>query len=332
MDALLQDVKAAFRALRRRKGMVGLAVATLALAIGANTSIFGVVHAVLLDQLPYRDPDRLAIVWAMHVSGEREVLSILTVEDYQAQTRTLERIAAWFEQGVNLTNEGDPERLLAARVSAGFFDVLGAPAALGRTFTPDEYGGGGAQVTVLSDALWRRRFGADPSVVGRSIRLADESYQVVGVMSPRFLFPGARAELAVPLDLGAEPRRAKRDNAFLRAIGRLAPGVSRERAERQMSEVARDLAARYPESSSRQVGVVLPALADEMVGNFRGQLTLLQAAVGLVLLIACVNLALLLLASASSRSKEMAVKAALGAGRWRLARQLFIESMLLALA
>ena len=332
MDSLLQDVKAAFRALRTRKGMVALAVATLALAIGANTSIFGVVHAVLLDQLPYRDPDRLAIVWALHVSGEREVLSILTVEDYQAQTRTLERIAAWFEQGVNLTNEGDPERLLAARVSAGFFDVLGAPAALGRTFTPDEYGGGGAQVTVLSDALWRRRFGADPAVVGRSIRLADESYQVVGVMSPRFLFPGARAELAIPLDLGAEPRRAKRDNAFLRAIGRLAPGVSRERAERQMSEVARDLAARYPESSSRQVGVVLPALADEMVGNFRGQLSLLQAAVGLVLLIACVNLALLLLASASSRSKEMAVKAALGAGRGRLARQLFIESMLLALA
>ena len=168
MDSLLQDVKAAFRALRTRKGMVALAVATLALAIGANTSIFGVVHAVLLDQLPYRDPERLAIVWAMHVSGEREVLSVLTVEDYQAQTRTLERMAAWFEQGVNLTGEGDPERLLAARVSAGFFDVLGAPAALGRTFTPDEYGGGGAHVTVLSDALWRRRFGADPSVVGRS--------------------------------------------------------------------------------------------------------------------------------------------------------------------
>jgi predicted permease len=332
MDSLLQDVKAALRALRTRKGMVALAVATLSLAIGANTSIFGVVHAVLLDQLPYRDPERLVIVWALHVSGEREVLSVATVEDYQAGTRTLERLAAWFEQGLNLTGEGDPERLLASRVGAGFFEVLGAPAALGRTFTPDEYGGGGAHVVVLSDALWRRRFGADPAVVGRQIRLADESYEVVGVMSPRFLFPGARAEMAVPLDLAREPRRAKRDDNFLRAIARLAPGVSRERAERQMSEVARELQARYPESSSRQVGVILPPLADEMVGSFRGQLTLLQAAVGLVLLIACVNLALLLLASASGRAKEMAVKAALGARRGRLARQLFLESLLIALA
>ena len=330
MDALMQDLKAAGRSLRARKGFVVLAVATLALALGANSSVFAVIHAVLLEQLPYRDPERLAILWNVRADGDREVLSVLNFEDYQAGGRAVERMAAWFDQGVNLTNDGEPERLFAARVSSGFFEVLGARPALGRPFEPAEYGGGGAHVAVLGDAVWRRRFGADPGVVGRTVRLGDDSYEVVGVMPPAFLFPGARSDLALPLDLSREPRRARRDDGFLRVVARLASGVTRAQAERQMTEIARDLRARYPETNSRQMAVVLPALADELVGAFRAQLTLLQAAVGLVVLLACLNLAMLLLAASSARSREMAVKTALGAGRGRLVRQLFLESLALA--
>jgi len=330
MDALVQDLKAAARSLRARKGFVALAVATLALALGANSSVFAVIHAVLLEQLPYRDPERLAILWSVRADGDHWVLSVLNFEDYQTGTRTLERMASWFEQGVNLTGEGEPERLFAARVSSGFFEVLGTPAALGRTFEPAEYGGGGAHVAVLGDALWRQRFGADRSVVGRTVRLGDDSYEVVGVIPPPFFSPGARADLALPLDLSQEPRRARRDDGFLRVAARLLPGVTRAQAERQMTEIAKDLRARYPETNSRQMAVALPAMADELVGAFRAQLTLLQAAVGLVVLLACLNLAMLLLAASSARSREMAVKTALGAGRGRLVRQLFLESMALA--
>ena len=330
MDALFQDFKAAARSLRARKGFVALAVGTLALALGANSSVFGVIHAVLLEQLPYRDPERLAILWNVKADGENEVLSIANFEDYQAGARALDRIAAWFEQGVNLTGEGEPERLFAARVSPGFFEVLGARPALGRTFGSADHDGGGAHVAVLGDALWRGRFGGDPAVIGRTLRLGDDSYEVVGVMAPGFFFPGARADLALPLDLATEPRRARRDNGFLRVVARLASGVTRAQAERQMSEIARELRARYPETNSRQMAVSLPPLADELVGAFRSQLRLLQAAVGLVVLIACLNLAMLLLASASGRSREMAVKSALGASRGRLARQLFFESLALA--
>ena len=331
MDALVADLKAATRSLRARKAFVALAVATLALALAANSSVFAVIHAVLLEQLPYRDPERLVILWNVRADGDNEVLSISNFEDYQSGTRSLERLAAWFDQGLNLTSDGEPERLFAARASAGFFEVLGATPALGRTFEPAEYAGGGAHVTVLGDALWRRRFGADPTIVGRTIRLGDDSYEVVGVMPPAFFFPGARSDLAVPLDLAQEPRRARRDNGFLRVVARLAPGLSRAQAERQMTEIARDLRARYPETNSRQMAVSLPPMADELVGAFRAQLTLLQAAVGLVVLLACLNLAMLLLAASSARSREMAVKSALGASRGRLVRQLFLEALALAI-
>ncbi|MGZ3478902.1 MAG: ABC transporter permease [Myxococcaceae bacterium] len=330
MDALFQDLKAAARSLRARKGFVALAVGTLALALGANSSVFGVIHAVLLEQLPYRDPERLAILWNVKADGENEVLSVANFEDYQAGARALDRIAAWFEQGVNLTGEGEPERLFAARVSPGFFEVLGARPALGRTLGSADHDGGGAHVAILGDTLWRSRFGGDPTVIGRTLRLGDDSYEVVGVMAPGFFFPGARADLALPLDLTTEPRRARRDDGFLRVVARLASGVTRAQGERQMSEIARELRTRYPETNSRQMAVSLPPLADELVGAFRSQLRLLQAAVGLVVLIACLNLAMLLLASSSGRSREMAVKSALGASRGRLARQLFFESLALA--
>ena len=148
-------------------------------------------------------------------------------------------------------------------------------------------------MVVLGDALWRRRFGGDRAVIGRTLRLGDDSYEVVGVMAPGFFFPGARADLALPLDLATEPRRARRDDGFLRVVARLVPGVARAQVERQMSEIARDLRARYPETNSRQMAVSLPPLAVELVGAFRSQLRLLQAAVGLVVLIACLNLAML---------------------------------------
>ena len=331
MDALVQDLRAAGRSLRARKGFVALAVATLALALGANSSVFAVIHAVLLEQLPYRDPERLVILWNLRADGDREVLSVLNFEDYQAGSRAVERMAAWFDQGVNLTSDGEPERLFAARVSSGYFEVLGTRPALGRTFEPGEYGEGGAHVAVLGDAVWRRRFGADPGVIGRTVRFGDDSYEVVGVMPPAFLFPGPRSDVALPLDLSRELGRARRDNGFLRVVARLGPGVTRARAERELTEIARDLRARYPETNSRQMAVVLPPLADELVGAFRAQLTLLQSAVGLVVLLACLNLAMLLLAASSARSREMAVKTALGAPRARLLRQLFFESLALAI-
>src|SRR5215472_1609878 len=278
MDALLQDVKAAFRSLLARRSFAGLAVGTLALAVGANASVFGVVHAVLLEQLPYRDPERLAIFWNVRPDRNNEVLSVANFEDYQSEARGVDRIAAWYEQGMNLTGEGEPERLIAARVGAGFFELLGAPVAIGRHFGPTDYTGGGAHLVMLGDALWRRRFGADPAVVGRTVLLGDDSYEVVGVMPPSFFFPGARADLAVPLDLAQEPRRARRDDGFLRAVARLGPGLTRAQAERRMSEVARELRVRYPETNSRQMAVSLPSLADDLVGPFRAQMRLLQAA------------------------------------------------------
>jgi predicted permease len=330
MDGLLQDLKAAVRSLRARRGFVGLAVATLTLALAANSSVFAVIHAVLLEQLPYRDPERLALLWNVKADGDHEVLSILNLEDYQSGTRTIDGMAAWFDQGINLTGDGDPERLFAARVSPGFFEVLGATPALGRALDPADHTGGGAHVAILTDALWRRRFGGDPGVIGRTLRLGDDSYEVVGVMPPAFSFPGARSELALPADLAQEPRRPRRSDGFLRVIARLARGVTRAQAERQMTEIARELRARYPETNSRQMAVALPALADELVGAFRTQLALLQAAVGLVVLLACINLAMLLLAASGARSREMAVKSALGASRWRLGRQLFLEALALA--
>ncbi|HET9037832.1 MAG TPA: ABC transporter permease, partial [Myxococcaceae bacterium] len=158
MDGLLQDLKAAVRSLRARRGFVALAVATLTLALAANSSVFAVIHAVLLEQLPYRDPERLALLWNVKADGDHEVLSILNFEDYQSGTRTIDGMAAWFDQGINLTGDGDPERLFAARVSPGFFEVLGATPALGRALDPADHTGGGAHVAILTDALWRRRF------------------------------------------------------------------------------------------------------------------------------------------------------------------------------
>ena len=153
MDGLLQDLKAAVRSLQARRGFMALAVATLTLALAANSSVFAVIHAVLLEQLPYRDPERLALLSNVKADGDREVLSILNFEDYQSGARAIERMAAWFDQGVNLTSDGEPERLFAARVSSGFFEVLGTPAALGRTFDAADYSGGGAHLAVLGDAL-----------------------------------------------------------------------------------------------------------------------------------------------------------------------------------
>ena len=296
MDALVQDFKAAARSLRARKGFVALAVGTLALALGANSSVFGVIHAVLLEQLPYRDAERLAILWNVKADGENEVLSVANFEDYQAGARALERIAAWFEQGVNLTGEGEPERLFASRVSAGFFEVLGAAPALGRTFGVADHGGGGAHVVVLGDALWRRRFGGDPAVIGRTLRLGDDSYEVVGVMAPGFFFPGARADLALPLDLATEPRRARRDDGFLRVVARLVPGVTRTQAERQMSGDRPRSPGALPRDQQPADGrLACRRSPTSWWAPSVRSCALLQAAVGLVVLIACLNLAMLLL-------------------------------------
>ena len=330
MHTLWQDLRYGLRMLWKKPGFTVVAVVALALGIGANTAIFSVVNAVLLRPLPFADPDRLVIVWMDNrVMGMKEdIHSYPNYVDYRDQNRVFESLAAWRGASLNLTGTGEPERITGAAATASFFEVMRAAPAVGRAFTAEEGEAGRDSVVVLSYGLWQRRFGADPHVIGQGLPLNGTTRTIVGVMPPDFRFPAKETEFWVPLTVPAQLKN-QRSAFWLNVIGRLKPGVTLEQARTEMATIASRLEQQYPDANTN-FGTNLVALREQTVGPVRPALLVLLGAVAFVLLIACANVANLLLSRAAAREREFAIRMALGAGRARIIRQLLVESLLLA--
>jgi putative ABC transport system permease protein len=326
---MLQDLRYGARVLARSPGFTGVAILALALGIGANTAIFSVVHAVLLKALPYQDPDGLVVVWERNIPRDRRtnVASPGNFIAWREQNRVFEDMSAVsLTARVNLTGAGEPEELQAQLVNASFFPILGVAAERGRTFTPEE-DRPASRVAVISHRLWVRRFGSAEDIVGRTITLSARAYTVVGVMPAGFSFLDRTVEVWVPVGFSDEARVPS--GRWLIPIARLKPGVTVAQAQAEMDTISARLTQQFPEFDTGWVTNVVP-LRRQLSGEIRPALLILAGAVGFVLLIACANVANLLLARSTSRQRELALRAALGAGRARIARQLLVESLLLA--
>ncbi len=330
MNTLIQDLRQGLRLLRRNPGFTAVALLSLALGIGANTAIFSLVNAILLRPLPFPEPEKLALVWedASFVGFPHNTPAPANYWDWKTQNSTFVDMAATTDRSFNLTGSGEPERVQAESVTANFFPLLGVPPLLGRVFSPQEDTPGGSRVAILSYGLWQRRFGGDKGIAGSEILLNGQKYSVIGVMPARFQFLQKDVVLWVPMALGPEDR-VDRGSHYLTVLGRLKDGVTFQQAQADVKNVMGRIARDYPDSAG-QLGAYVVSLREEVAGAVRRPLIILITAVGFVLLIACANIANLLLSLSASRKKEIAIRTALGAGRLRIARQLITESVLLA--
>jgi putative ABC transport system permease protein len=331
MDTFLKDIRYGIRGLFKRPALTIIAIVTLAIGIGANSAIFSTINALLLKPLPFPDPERIVALWDKVPSRgvERNEVAVANYLDWKAQNKSFEQLGIYRWWSTNLTGADSPERVQGFQVTANFLDIVNVKPMLGRGFSPDQNEPGKETVALLTYSLWQRRFGGDPNIVDKTILTNGIKRTVIGVMPPEFNYPKG-AEIYAPISFSPELSRSRGSHSYL-GIGRLKPGVSLKSAQTDLDQIAGQLERQYPETNTGRGVVIYPVLEDT-VRMYSTALWVMMAAVGFVLLIGCANVANLMLARATGRQREIALRAALGASRFRIIRQLLTESVLLGIA